>query len=132
MGSHAKPKAKHEREPKRAWASGGSQRPWAVMRSRRRSMSEARMNRSADLENLLATREIVVTCGAGGVGKTTTAAALGTLAASRLDARVLVLTVDPARPLGNALGLQTLGKREGRGPDSPLRTPRLPGGGRPG
>jgi anion-transporting ArsA/GET3 family ATPase len=73
---------------------------------------------NGDLEHLLATREIVVTCGAGGVGKTTTAAALATLAASRLDARVLVLTVDPARRLANALGLEALGNREARVPDS--------------
>ncbi|MCU1346534.1 MAG: oxyanion-translocating ATPase [Acidimicrobiia bacterium] len=73
---------------------------------------------SGGLEHLLATREIVVTCGAGGVGKTTTAAALATLAASRLDARVLVLTVDPARRLANALGLEALGNREARVPDA--------------
>ncbi|MFM7537678.1 MAG: ArsA family ATPase [Acidimicrobiales bacterium] len=54
---------------------------------------------------LLASREIVVTCGAGGVGKTTTAAALGAIAATRLGGRVLVLTVDPARRLADALGL---------------------------
>jgi anion-transporting ArsA/GET3 family ATPase len=54
---------------------------------------------------LLAAREIVVTCGAGGVGKTTTAAALGAVAATRLGGRVLVLTVDPARRLADALGL---------------------------
>jgi len=52
---------------------------------------------------------LVVACGPGGVGKTTTAAALGLAAAVRLDARVLVLTVDPARRLADALGLSGIG-----------------------
>ena len=58
------------------------------------------------LEQLLAAKEIVVTCGSGGVGKTTTAAALATMAAIHLGGRVLVLTVDPARRLADALGLE--------------------------
>jgi anion-transporting ArsA/GET3 family ATPase len=52
---------------------------------------------------------LVVACGPGGVGKTTTAAALGLAAAMRLEARVLVLTVDPARRLAEALGLSGIG-----------------------
>ena len=52
---------------------------------------------------------LVVACGPGGVGKTTTAAALGLAAAVRLDTRVLVLTVDPARRLADALGLSGIG-----------------------
>jgi flagellar biosynthesis GTPase FlhF len=51
---------------------------------------------TATLEQLLAAKEVVVTCGSGGVGKTTTAAALATMAALHLGGRVLVLTVDPA------------------------------------
>ncbi|MET0881664.1 MAG: ArsA-related P-loop ATPase, partial [Acidimicrobiales bacterium] len=51
---------------------------------------------SSSLEALLTANEVVVTCGSGGVGKTTSAAALGAMAASRLGGRVLVLTVDPA------------------------------------
>ncbi len=69
-------------------------------------------------EQLLATREIVVTCGSGGVGKTTTAAALGAMAAARLGGRVLVLTVDPARRLANALGLERFGNVEVRVDDA--------------
>jgi anion-transporting ArsA/GET3 family ATPase len=47
---------------------------------------------------------VLVVCGAGGVGKTTTSAALALTAAS-LGRRVLVLTIDPARRLAQALGL---------------------------
>ena len=63
----------------------------------------------ATLEQLLAAKEIVVSCGSGGVGKTTTAAALATMAATRHGGKVLVLTVDPARRLANALGLEGFG-----------------------
>jgi anion-transporting ArsA/GET3 family ATPase len=52
--------------------------------------------------------KVIVTCGPGGVGKTTTAAALGIAAANR-GRRVLVLTVDPARRLADALGLDMNG-----------------------
>ena len=53
------------------------------------------------------TRTILVT-GAGGVGKTTVAAALA-VKASREGVRTLVVTVDPARRLASALGVQDLG-----------------------
>ncbi len=74
--------------------------------------------RAGSIEQLLAAKEIVVCCGSGGVGKTTTAAALGAMAASRHGGRVLVLTVDPARRLANALGLEGFGNVETRVPDS--------------
>ena len=67
---------------------------------------------SSSLEALLTANEVVVTCGSGGVGKTTSAAALGAMAASRLGGRVLVLTVDPAKRLANALGLESFGNVE--------------------
>jgi anion-transporting ArsA/GET3 family ATPase len=51
---------------------------------------------------------IVVCCGAGGVGKTTTAAALALRAAERHGRRTVVLTIDPARRLAQALGLTAL------------------------
>jgi anion-transporting ArsA/GET3 family ATPase len=63
---------------------------------------------SVTLAPLLAGREVLVTCGAGGVGKTTTAAALAARAAHELDARVVVLTIDPARRLADALGAGAL------------------------
>ena len=69
------------------------------------------------LDGLLASREIAVACGPGGVGKTTTAAAAAAMAAARIGGKVLVLTVDPAKRLANALGLQGLGNTERRVPD---------------
>ena len=71
---------------------------------------------SPTLEQLLSAKEVVVTCGAGGVGKTTTAAALATMAAVHLGGRVLVLTIDPARRLADALGLDGIGNEERRVP----------------
>lgn len=56
------------------------------------------------LADLFTTSRILLVCGTGGVGKTTTSVILG-LAAARQGRRVLVLTVDPARRLANALGL---------------------------
>lgn len=50
---------------------------------------------------------IIVCCGSGGVGKTTTAAALGVRAAAQ-GRRVVVLTIDPARRLAQAMGLPEL------------------------
>jgi anion-transporting ArsA/GET3 family ATPase len=77
------------------------------MAKRRRSTDP-----KASLEQLLAANEVVVTCGSGGVGKTTSAAALGAMAAAHLGGRVLVLTVDPAKRLANALGLEQFGNVE--------------------
>ena len=57
---------------------------------------------------VLAACQVVVCAGPGGVGKTTVAAALG-LAAARQGRRVAVLTIDPARRLGDALGLRPQG-----------------------
>lgn len=61
------------------------------------------------LDELLATKEMVLVCGAGGVGKTTTAAALAAQVAVGSARRVLVVTVDPARRLATALGLHEVG-----------------------
>jgi anion-transporting ArsA/GET3 family ATPase len=72
---------------------------------------------AVSIEALLAAKEIVVTCGSGGVGKTTTAASLGAMAAVHLGGKVLVLTVDPARRLATAMGLEAFGNVETRIPD---------------
>ena len=67
--------------------------------------------------HLLAAKDIVIACGPGGVGKTTTAAALAATAVIEQGGRVLVLTVDPARRLADALGLKGIGNDEVRIPD---------------
>jgi anion-transporting ArsA/GET3 family ATPase len=59
------------------------------------------------LDELIADRHIIVCCGPGGVGKTTTAAALALRAADE-GRRVIVCTIDPARRLAQSLGLDTL------------------------
>ena len=64
----------------------------------RRPMTDDRFQR------LTARRRVVVCAGAGGVGKTTIAAALS-LSAARRGRRVLCLTIDPARRLADSLGL---------------------------
>jgi anion-transporting ArsA/GET3 family ATPase len=61
----------------------------------------------------LDTHRVIVCCGAGGVGKTTTSAALGVLAAQR-GRRVLVLTIDPSKRLAEALGVD-------QNPEEPVR-----------
>jgi anion-transporting ArsA/GET3 family ATPase len=71
---------------------------------------------TGSIEQLLAAKEIVIHCGSGGVGKTTTAAAAAAMAAVHHGGKVLVLTVDPARRLANALGLETFGNVETRVP----------------
>jgi anion-transporting ArsA/GET3 family ATPase len=68
----------------------------------------------ASLEALLASREVVVFCGSGGVGKTSIAAASAVAAATRIGGKVLVLTIDPARRLADALGLEAFGNIERR------------------
>jgi anion-transporting ArsA/GET3 family ATPase len=56
------------------------------------------------LKQRLLTSKTIVCCGAGGVGKTTTSAALA-LAGAQLGRRVLVLTIDPSKRLAQALGV---------------------------
>ncbi len=52
-------------------------------------------------------RSIIVCCGSGGVGKTTTSAALALRAAER-GRKVVVLTIDPARRLAQSMGIEAL------------------------
>ena len=68
------------------------------------------------LMSQLGSRRVVVCVGAGGVGKTTVAAAIG-LQRALEGGRVLVCTIDPARRLANALGLAALGNVETRVPE---------------
>lgn len=68
------------------------------------------------LLTLIGDRRVVICSGAGGVGKTTTSAAIG-LAAAKAGRRAVVLTIDPARRLADALGLPSL-------PSEPAEVPR--------
>ena len=80
---------------------------------------------ATSLDTAITEAHILVATGAGGVGKTTTAAALG-LAAAQQGRRALVLTIDPARRLAQAMGLEDLD-------DEPTKVPipleQLAGGG---
>jgi len=75
----------------------------------------------AGLGRRLATLDVVICCGSGGVGKTTVSAALGMAIAAAEDKRVLVLTVDPARRLATALGIKGIGAEPVRIPKARLR-----------
>jgi anion-transporting ArsA/GET3 family ATPase len=70
---------------------------------------ESTVNPRLDIDRILDDRRtrIIVCCGSGGVGKTTTAAAIGLRAADR-GRQVCVLTVDPARRLAQSMGLSSL------------------------
>lgn len=63
--------------------------------------------RETDLTDAVEHAGVIVCTGSGGVGKTTTAAALA-LAAARRGRRTVVCTIDPARRLAQALGLESL------------------------
>ena len=82
-----------------------------------------------NLGEILDRKRIIVCVGSGGVGKTTTAAALA-LESARNGKRTLVLTIDPAKRLANALGLVELGHAVQRVPDAMLDAAgsREPGG----
>ena len=79
------------------------------------------------LARALAGRRILVVAGSGGVGKTTTAAALA-LHAARGGRRVLVCTIDPSRRLATSLGLQQLSGRPRAIDTRRLGPPPAPGG----
>ena len=67
----------------------------------------------ATIDRVVRDQSIVICCGSGGVGKTTTAAAFA-LEAARLGRRACVVTIDPARRLANSLGLDALTNRPTR------------------
>jgi len=68
---------------------------------------------TVDMEAWLSRTRLVVCVGAGGVGKTTTAASIGLAGAAR-GRKAMVLTIDPARRLANSLGLSGIGNAETR------------------
>ncbi|EPD56320.1 MULTISPECIES: ArsA family ATPase [Streptomyces] len=94
--------------------------PAADQESTRHRLSPAR---TLDVDPLLddPKTRIVVCCGSGGVGKTTTAAALGLRAAER-GRKVVVLTIDPARRLAQSMGIDSLD-------NTPRRVKDVEGGG---
>ena len=65
------------------------------------------------LETVVRSKDVVVCAGSGGVGKTTTSAAIAAGMAARGN-KVIVLTIDPARRLADALGLPAVGNEECR------------------
>ncbi len=76
---------------------------------------------SDPVDQLLADASVMLVVGPGGVGKTTLSAALGIRAARDHDRKVLVVTVDPARRLAQALGVTEIRQEEvlvpvGQGP----------------
>jgi anion-transporting ArsA/GET3 family ATPase len=68
---------------------------------------------SGPIEAIVASKEVVICAGPGGVGKTTASAAIAAGMASR-GRKVIVLTIDPARRLADALGLPDAGNEECR------------------
>jgi anion-transporting ArsA/GET3 family ATPase len=84
-------------------------------------------SQTLDLRPALDREKLIVLTGPGGVGKTTLAAALG-LAAARRGRRALVLTVDPARRLAQALGLSA--RDAGSSRPSEVSAPGIPKSGR--
>jgi anion-transporting ArsA/GET3 family ATPase len=65
------------------------------------------------VDEILAGKDICICAGSGGVGKTTTSAAIATGMAAR-GLRVCVLTIDPAKRLADSLGLRELGNEASR------------------
>jgi anion-transporting ArsA/GET3 family ATPase len=68
----------------------------------------------------LSSADVIVCCGPGGVGKTTMSASIA-ISGALSGRRVCVLTVDPAKRLADALGIETLGNQ-------PSRVPGIEGG----
>jgi len=78
------------------------------------------------LDELLRTRRLIICVGPGGVGKTTSSAAMA-LRAARMGRRALVLTIDPAKRLADALGLDGLDDEVRRVPGVDALPPLTPG-----
>ena len=102
---------RRDRSPRRragaravAPAAAAGRRVGARRRRRRSSLRAMRSPGERPSATALAGADVVVCCGSGGVGKTTTAAVIG-MEAARTGRRAVVVTIDPARRLADALGL---------------------------
>src|SRR3954463_13812082 len=93
--------------PKASTSAGSTPSPSGF--ANRALHEDHRMTVALDLDAIIGNRatRIVVCCGSGGVGKTTTAAALAVRAAEA-GRSVVVLTIDPARRLAQSMGLTRL------------------------
>jgi anion-transporting ArsA/GET3 family ATPase len=91
--------------------------------SRRPARAAVAAGSASPLAELVRSARIVVCCGSGGVGKTSTAAAMA-LWAAEAGRRTCVLTIDPARRLAQALGLDLLSNAP-----KPVKAKGLPAGG---
>ncbi len=83
-------------------------------------MAAGNRHHGPDLPARLAGKRVIVTLGAGGVGKTTTSAALA-LGLALAGQKVAVVTIDPARRLASSLGLDELSGEPHRIDDAALR-----------
>ena len=79
----------------------------------------------SDFARVLERARVLISVGPGGVGKTSTSAAIA-MAAAGQGRRVIVLTIDPARRLANALGLPEIGNSESEVSAAALRAPACP------
>lgn len=77
----------------------------------RRASTKTAVDARVQLSKLLERKKVILCVGSGGVGKTTTSAALA-LAAARSGKKVICLTIDPAKRLANSLGLETMTQEE--------------------
>jgi anion-transporting ArsA/GET3 family ATPase len=77
------------------------------------TVTEEQVATGPSLDELVAERTVLVCCGSGGVGKTTTAAVLA-MRAAELGRRAVVVTIDPAKRLADALGLGGLTNQPSR------------------
>lgn len=75
---------------------------------------------SSSFHNLIKEKRVLICCGSGGVGKTTTSAALALFAAAQ-GLKTLVLTIDPAKRLANSLGIQDIDYQEREIPKEKLQ-----------
>jgi len=76
--------------------------------------------KNSQLWTLIEKKKVLICCGSGGVGKTTTSAALALYAATQ-GLKTIVLTIDPAKRLANSLGIQKIDYQEKEIPRSELK-----------